>query len=83
MLWLLLSALVVFLTVGEGVSLVLLHAVETLLYNALHFPILIGGIFPFLIGSCFVLLGCHLLEAYSFLKRKWRGVETWGRREVW
>lgn len=31
-----------------------------------------------LIVPCFVLFGCYLLEAFSFLERKWTGRESWG-----
>lgn len=46
-------------------------------------PNLMWGILPCLIGFCFVLFGCHLLEAYFFLKRKWKGIRLGEKRKVW
>lgn len=33
---------------------------------------LIWGLLSCFILSCFVLFGCHVLESWTFLKRKWR-----------
>lgn len=37
-------------------------------------PTLIRALLPCLIVSCFLLFACYVLEAYVFLKRKWRGI---------
>lgn len=47
----------------------------------LLYPALRWGILSFLIVS-FVLFVCCLLEAWSLLKRKWKGSESW-REGIW
>lgn len=45
-------------------------------------PALILGFLPFLFVSCFIMIGCCVLETHSFL-RQLKGKWIWGRGVAW
>lgn len=55
-----------------SLSLTLACSSDSFPHIGLPCPASIGRCPPCLTVSCFILFGCHLLEACYFLKRKWR-----------